>query len=211
MPLIAALIGGVLGGVGGNLVKHRLDRQVRVEERAEASKILADSLRGEVKSLRDQMKLYRSLIKRYKASVEGGQPPGKDSPHRKALRYDLAFLRKIDSPVYNANLDEIGLLWMLLGKEVVEYYADFSALKRYSEQLSGIEDSEIFHIRVIALGNELHSLITESTVVLERLGRFSKDSYADFDWSRERRVKFLIGKQTDDVLSGDEAQPPDGD
>ncbi|KJZ21531.1 hypothetical protein [Tritonibacter mobilis] len=190
VPLIAALVGGLVGAVGGNLLKYHLDAKHSERSRDEQAKILSDSLRGEIKSLRDQMKTFERAVSGYIGSINKRVEEAGESDWTEGMRHDLKYFSDIDSPIYNASIGRIGLLWNLLSKEVVEFYADLEALKRFSRRTVSSPKPDVFDRRAGIFLREVESMKEEATVISARLLAFSKGD--PYPGKRQGRQKHLF-------------------
>lgn len=191
LPLLAALVGGLIGAVGGNVVKYRLDVKLSERRRTQDAKVLCDSLRGEVKSLRGQLKTYRRATGWYLEDVYEHRKAVQAGYRVSGMRHDLGFFAEVKTPVYDANVARIGLLWNVLSREVVEFYSDFLALQKFAERTASSKPDEVFKRRAKLFYKEANSLVSEATELNRRMNQFSQGDERVFKEDRKRRVKFL--------------------
>jgi len=138
---------------------------------------LADALRGELKAVRAELKSYRVVI----ASVMVSPPVGHAKPaavigkiDRTLLASELAQVPNIGTPIYNVNHGEVGMLWNRLSKEVVEFYGDSGALKRYSQRIVVTTDDGELVRRVKMFSREIEALVLEVGALNERVNEVSE-------------------------------------
>lgn len=188
--LFTAIFGGIFGGVGSAYLKYFFDEKSNTRKRDEESKILADSIRGEIRSVRDHMKIYRRATKGYLGNLPSSGD-GKTADGTAGMRYDLDYFSKISTPIFQENAGRIGLLWNMLAKEVVEFYSDLNVLKIFSERTVKSENDAVFNRRVRLFCDECDALIKEATLLNKRISQFSLEGI--YPEGRVSRYKFLAG------------------
>jgi hypothetical protein len=198
--LVTAVIGGVFGGVATTALKYGLDRMTGKQKRHEEAKILAGSLRGEIRSIRDHMKIYRratnGFIRRNMAADFDGESQH-DGNWTAGMRFDLEYFSHIETPVFDKNIGQIGLLWGLLTKEIVEFYSDLSVLKIFSSRTVKSTNNEVFQTRVKLFYDECDSLVQEATSLNKRIRSYAvENKYPEKRSQEDVRKKYLIGQKS---------------
>jgi len=176
MDNIVSLLFAASTFVVGLFAKPGIDyfygRKQRSEQRSKKATILAESLRGELRSIRNTLKSYRSAIINRADTFQHASLEFKfmEQPEKlDELKRELAAFSKIECPIYAANRHEIGLLWQLVSREVAMFYGDLDGLKNFSLRMLAIEDSQTFERYLHDFFNETHSLVREITILDERL------------------------------------------
>ena len=203
---------GLAGLIVGILAKFLFDTVHTVWARDEQAKVLADALRGEVIALRDSLKQYRSIVDRCVADIS--KAPEKESRRElETLRSDLRAFGNIETPIYDANPGNVGLIWRLLARETTEFYGRLQGLKHFSNRLNDLPLDQLL-LRLDLFRDECHALIWEATELAAGLNEFS----AGFPYpeKRSRTANALLGTpepdkfapQSADQTGSEDQRPP---
>ncbi len=114
VPILVVILTAYLG-----YFKYIQENKSKQEE---STRLLIDSLRGEIKGVREQLKLVR-------LSVNHIRDRGKFHINDQDLTEFKQLLDTIPTPVMSVKIEEIGFLKWSLARHVLQLYADFNSLK----------------------------------------------------------------------------------
>ena len=110
----------------------------------------------------------------------------------------------VETPVYAANVAELGLVWNRLAREAGEFYGRLEALKHFSVRAIHAPDHKMQH-RILLFADECHALIWEATHLAERLLVFS----TGMRYPKKRlRTKNALVERVPEMQDRDRSQPP---